>query len=49
MKSDKSFYKPIVGEVNYITAKVPKRIEEDKKSEEHNNEEANFPMKRANP
>lgn len=30
--SDKSDYKPIVGEVNYVTAKVPKRIEEEKKS-----------------
>jgi hypothetical protein len=29
--SDRSYYKPIVGEVNYLTAKVPKRIEEEKK------------------
>lgn len=46
--SDKSDYKPIVGEVNYVTAKVPKRIEEGKKSLDLQNEEANFPMKRNN-
>jgi hypothetical protein len=32
--SNRSYYKPIVGEANYLTAKVPKRIEEEKKLED---------------
>jgi hypothetical protein len=44
--SDRSYYKPIVGEVNYVIAKIPKRIDEEKKSE---NDEADFQMKRNNP
>ena len=49
MGSDESYYKPIVGEVNYILAKIPKRIIEEKKSVNLNNEDVNFPMKRTNP
>ena len=32
--SDKSYYKPIVGEVNYVIAKIPRRTDEEKKSED---------------